>query len=280
MNIRLMSTAGAIILALIVTFFNMIESVKTGYEAVGTRFGKVTGDVLGEGIHIVDPLKSWTHYSTLKQTTLFKQVEIPAKDQQKATIDISVQWRLKPGFAKKMKSETGNEKEMFNIHFIPNARAAFRDAGRTIVKVEMFYDDLKIAEYKAAAIEVMRENLDHVGIEVFDVLVRDVSLPPNIAAVIESKKTREQEVEREKAELEKIKLTAQQKVVQAQADLDASRLDAQATMVRAEAEAFAIQKVTQSLNRDYVTYVGVQAWDGKVPMYSSGGDIIPFLQVK
>ncbi len=47
---------GAVLVAAIVSA--CVEAVDTGHEAVGTLFGRVTGEVIPAGIHLVNPLKS------------------------------------------------------------------------------------------------------------------------------------------------------------------------------------------------------------------------------
>ncbi len=267
---------GLVILAAVVSA--CVEVVDTGHEAVGTLFGRVTGDVMPAGIHVVNPLKRWTHYSTLKQSTLFEGVQVPAKDQQKAAMDISVQWRLAPGGTKKMRAETGDQDDVFRVHFIPNARSALRDAGRGTDKVEDFYTQTKVDAYRLDALEVLQRDISKVGIEVIDVLVRDVSLPPIIAQAVEVKKQREQEVEKERAELQRVRLEAQQQVAKAEADKEAAQLESDARRIRADAEAFAVQRVNKQLSPAYVSYIRAQRWNGELPRFTGGG-AVPFLNI-
>ena len=267
---------GIVVLAAIVSA--CVEAVDTGHEAVGTLFGRVTGDVLPAGIHLVSPLKRWTHYSTLTQTTLFEEVQVPAQDQQKASMDISVQWRLSAGQTELMRSETGDQAAVFRVHFIPNARSALRDAGRETEIVEDFYDQIKIDAYRDDALAVLQRDISKYGIDVIDVLIRDVSLPPMIAQAVELKKQREQEVEKERAELQRVRLEAQQQVAKAEADKEAAVLEADARKIRADAEAFAVQRVTKELSAEYVNYVRAQRWNGELPRFTGGG-AIPFLNI-
>lgn len=267
---------GIVVLAAIVSA--CVEAVDTGHEAVGTLFGRVTGDTLPAGIHLVSPLKRWTHYSTLTQTTLFEGVQVPAQDQQKASMDISVQWRLSAGKTELMRSETGDQAAVFRVHFIPNARSALRDAGRETEIVEDFYDQIKIDAYRDDALAVLQRDISKHGIDVIDVLIRDVSLPPMIAQAVELKKQREQEVEKERAELQRVRLEAQQQVARAEADKEAAVLEADARKIRADAEAFAVQRVTKELSAEYVSYVRAQRWNGELPRFTGGG-AIPFLNI-
>jgi hypothetical protein len=60
--------------------------------------------------------------------------------------------------------------------------------------------------------EGMREYLEPKGVEVQAVLIRDIRLPPFIVKAIEAKKEREQEVEKQRAELERLRTDPAAKV--------------------------------------------------------------------
>ena len=53
---RVLQLAG--LLLAIILLLSSTTSIPTGNVGVLTLFGKVTGDVLGEGMHLVNPLKS------------------------------------------------------------------------------------------------------------------------------------------------------------------------------------------------------------------------------
>lgn len=274
-----LSTGGVILAVGLVLSCAMLQTVPTGNEAVGTRFGQITGEVLTEGIHVVNPLNDWDLFSTMQQSTLLDDTSVPAADQQKVDIDISIQWRIKPGMAKALRAGTGNEQAVFDVQFLPNARAALRDAGRSVERVEDFYSETTVQKYRDEALAVLRQRLDPVGIEVQDILVRDVTLPQMIADAITAKKQREQEVEKERAELERVRLQMQQQVAKSEADAKAAELDAQAKKIRADAEAFSIEKVREQVTPTYIDYMNALKWDGSYPQVMTGQDAVPLLQV-
>ena len=269
---------GIAILALLVCIPFMIEIVDTGHVAQATRFGKVTGAQIDEGLHIVNPILDWDHFNTLDRSQPFDDVQVPAADQQKATMDISVQYSIRPEAVETLRRETGNERTAFSVHFVPTVRGALRDAGRSTSKVEMFYDDQKITDYRAAAMEILNEELGPVGYNVTDVIVRDVSLPQKIQEAILAKKDREQKVEQERAELERVALQAQQVVKTSEANLAAAENDAQAVKITATAEAFKIQEITRRLTPAYVEFRRVEEWNGQLPRFTGGG-AVPFFNI-
>lgn len=278
-TIYTVTTGGVMLFVTIIVSCAMVQTVPTGTEAVGTRFGKITGEVLGEGLHFVNPINSWDQYSTLTRSALLDDTAVPAADQQKVAVDISIQWRIKPGASKALRATTGDEDAVFDVQFLPNARAALRDAGRSVERVEDFYSEETVQGYRDEALEVLRARLDPVGIEIQDILVRDVTLPQVIAVAIEGKKQREQEVEKERAELERVRLQMQQQVAKSEADRQAAVLDAEAKKIRADAEAFSIQKVREQVTPTYVDYMNAMKWDGAYPQVMTGSDAVPLLQV-
>lgn len=263
--------AGIVAVSIIVILMASFETVSTGHVAVGTRFGKVTGDVLSEGLHLVNPILNWDHFDCLEQEVTFVGIKVPAEDQMKATMDVTVKGRFLASHAVTQRRETGTQNRVIAVHFQTISRGALRDAGRGIAKVEMFFEDSKIDDYEEAALAILQEGLGPKGYEITDVIVRDVSLPQVIAVAIDKKKQREQQVEEERAELARVALQAQQSVKQAEANLTAADLDAQAVRIKASAEAFAIDVVKQELTKQYIEFQIATRWDGALPKFTGGG---------
>ena len=270
--------ACAVVFLLLVAVF-CLESVSTAYEAVGTRFGRPTGIVLNAGLHFVNPLDDYTHYSNAETVTEFTDLKVHAEDQQKAEIDVAIRWRLLPGSGLKLRAETGDMYRAIEVHLTPHARTALREAGRGTEQVEDFFKTATVKTYQDTALAQLREVLRPFGFEISAVMVRDVSLPDAITAAIEMKKQREQEIDQQVAVLEIAKLAADQQIAVAQSNLEATRLDAQAVVVAAEAEAEAIQLVKTELTADYIEKMRVEQWDGVYPstVVGSGTNMSMFI---
>lgn len=273
------------------TFACATEQVQVGHEAAGTLFGDPVETTLAPGFHFVNPLVDWTHYDTRNKSQSFDDILVPAADQQKANIDISVQFRFLPGFSKEMLAGTGGPIEMIGVHFVPRTRSALRDAGRGVDRVEDFYSERVQQEFAASALAQLQDDLAPLGIEVQDVLVRDVTLPTVIAKAIEAKKQREQEVERERAELEVKRLEAERLVVSKQAEEKAAEAEANRIRTLAEAEASRItitskataediRRRSEAVTPEYVEYIRATRWNGAWPSTMLGGEgVVPFFNV-
>lgn len=271
--------AVAFVLFLFIVPF-MIETVDTAHEAVGTRFGKPTGVVISAGLHFpVNPLVDWTHYSTEENTSTFNDVLVPAEDQQKATIDVSLRWRLLPGAAENLRAQTGDFDRSLDVHLWPAARLAFREAGRGTEQVEDFFSDATVNAYQDAALTQLHAKLKPFGFEVTEVMVRDVTLPPAITAAIEAKKEREQEVEKQRAELERVRLEADKQVALSESDLEAAANEAKAIVLRADAKAKAIRQVKAQLTADYIDMLRAEKWNGAYPTTYMGGGATPLVSI-
>jgi regulator of protease activity HflC (stomatin/prohibitin superfamily) len=279
--IKRIAFSGILVIGLLIAACASFETVETGHVAVGTRFGKVTGQTIDAGFHVVNPLNDWDHFSTLEKSWLFEQITVPAADQQKATMDVSIQFKILPGAAMTLRRDAGVEKEALAVVFTPIVRGALRDAGRNTTRVEEFYSDQTISAYREAALSIIQAQVETKGLMVTDVIVRDVDLPQVIKQAIEAKKKREQEVEQEKATLNKVALEAQRKVKAAEANLTAAALDAKARMKLADGKAYEIDRIQKQLSKApiYVEYVKAKRWDGVLPRFTGGG-AVPFINIK
>lgn len=275
------------------------ETVPTGNTAVGLRFSKVTGETLSEGLHVVNPLMDWEYYDCLEKEYTFEDVQVPAIDQMKATMDITVKGRFLPEHAVSQRRETGTQAKVIATHFIPAARGAFREGGRGVQDVELYFEDTTVQLYQSNVLAILQERLAPKGYDITEVIVRDVELPKVIRDAITKKKERQQQIEQERAELERVSLNAQQKVRQAQADLSADSLGAIARMIktvkaahaeltadslkavgvriRADAEAHAILVVKKNLTGNFLTYTQIQQWDGVLPRFT--GNAVPLMDM-
>jgi regulator of protease activity HflC (stomatin/prohibitin superfamily) len=111
---------------------------------------------------------------------------------------------------------------------------------------------------QVSLLEGLTDYLGPKGVKVGAVLIRDISLPPFIIKAIESKKEREQEVEKQKAELERFKTEQQQKVALAKAESEAAKEQAAKQRVLADAQAYEIEKINDAIGNN-ANYVKLQA---------------------
>src|SRR5258706_279458 len=91
-RVLLLGVGGLLALVLL---FNSVVSVPSGHVAALTLFGRVTGDVLAEGIHIINPLKS-AHEMSIRTQSLKETARVPSSEGLELTLDTSLVFHLNP----------------------------------------------------------------------------------------------------------------------------------------------------------------------------------------
>lgn len=267
----------AIIVGLLLMFGSrIIVTVPVGHVAVATLFGEVESEPYKEGLHFpVNPLLKWYFYDA-RQKTLKDQANVPSQDQLQTKIDVSVQFRLIGSMASKILKETGSFEDAVNVHLVPNLRSLLREQGKTVERAEDFFAE-KTQEMLQSGVETgLRAYLQDKGIDAQAVLIRDITLPPFITRAIESKKEREQEVEKQKAELERYRTEQQQLVAQATAQREAAEQEAIQRMLLADAQAYEINKINDAI-KDNPAYVQLQALEALKEISKNPSSKIYFL---
>src|SRR5262244_3221524 len=84
---------GILGLVVIILLFNSVTRVATGHVGVLTLFGKVTGETLGEGIHIINPLKSVQKLSIQTQSVK-ESANVPSNEGLILALDTSLLFHL------------------------------------------------------------------------------------------------------------------------------------------------------------------------------------------
>ena len=251
------------LLGLILVWFasSLYQKVPAGYVGVATLFGEVQEDPYEEGLHIpVNPFYEWYFYD-VRQKSHLEEANVPSQDQLQTKIQVSVQFQLSSQNAPKILQETGQAADVLRVHIVPKLRSLLREQGKTIKRAEDFFLEETQQNMQTSLLEGLKDYLIPKGVNVGAVLIRDISLPPFIIKAIESKKEREQEVEKQKAELERFETEQQQKVALAKAESEAAEEQALKKRVLADAQAYEIEKINSAIgsNPNYVKLQALEA---------------------
>ena len=252
----------AVVAVIVVIFLwfssSLYQKVPAGYVAVATLFGEVNPEPYEEGLHIpVNPFYDWYFYD-VRQKSHLEEANVPSQDQLQTKIQVSVQYRLISESATSILQETGQAKDVLRVHIVPKLRSLVREQGKTIKRAEDFFLEETQQNMQMSLLAGLRDYLNSKGVNVGAVLIRDISLPPFIIKAIESKKEREQEVEKQKAELERFSTEQQQKVALAKAESEAATEQAAKLRVLADAQAYEIEKINKAIGNN-PNYVKLQA---------------------
>jgi regulator of protease activity HflC (stomatin/prohibitin superfamily) len=252
---------GAILLLLFIFGSKLYKTVPVGHVAVATIFGKIVESSYPEGLHVpVNPLYAW-HEFDVREKTHKETAQVPSQDQLQTRIDVSIQYRLNGANVAKMLQTTGGMQQLIDVQLVPKLRSLLREQGKTIKRAEDFFLEETQNKLQVAILTGLQNYLAPKGVIVSAVLIRDITLPAFIIKAIESKKEREQAVEKQKAELERYRTEQQQIIAQAEANRAAAEEEAKQKIILADAQAYEIKKINEAIgsNPSYIKLMSLEA---------------------
>ncbi len=212
-----------ILIVLIILIAKSAITVGSGEAGVLYRTfggGVVTDEPpLGEGFHLVAPWNKVYIYE-VRQQEIFEQMNVLSSNGLDIKLDASAWYQPKYnelGKLHKEKSEQYKERVLL---------PAIRSAARSVVgryTPEQLYSTKRDA-IQAEIFEETKRIVDDQYIQLNEVLVRDVTLPPTIKEAIERKLKQEQEALEYEFRLEKAKKEAERQRIEAQGKADANRI--------------------------------------------------------
>jgi len=211
-----------IVVVILVLLFWSTTSIPTGNVGVLTLFGRVTGETLGEGIHLINPLKSVQKLSVQTQSVK-ESANVPSSEGLILALDTSLLFHLdktKAAFVYQTMGEPYVEKVVE-----PTLRAAIR-ASTSSHSANALYTSARELVQQQIQDELTKE-LGARGVIVENVLLRDVQLPAMLKGSIEAKQQAEQDALRMSFILQKEKQEAERKRIEAQGIADFQKIVAQ-----------------------------------------------------
>lgn len=237
---------GVVSVFALIALFGSWFTIGAGEIGVVTRFGEVQR-VADSGFNFRIPLIE----SVSKMETRIQKEEVASsavtKDLQDVEANLALNYSIDKETALKLFKEVGvNYKE--NV-ITPVLHESFK-AGTAQYTAESLITNR--SEAKEKILEVVKDRLQKYGIVINDLNIVNLNFSKAFNAAIEEKAVAQQQVEKAKQDLERIKVEAEQKVAQAQADAEA-------------------QKLQQSTLTDLmIKKMWIEKWDGKLPTTATG----------
>lgn len=222
-NWRLMDFAKIVAgIVVVILLIMSIAYVPAGHVGVLTFFGRVTGDILPEGTHFVNPFKV-NNTLTVRTIEMKETATVPSDEGLIMTLDTSLLFRLDATKAADVFRTIGPD--YVDIVVEPNLRSAIR-----AVTAAHSANALYTGAREEVAMKIQDElgkTLNARGIIVESVLLRDVQLPAMLKTSIEAKQQAEQDALRMSFVLQKEKQEAERKRIEAQGVADFQHIVAQ-----------------------------------------------------
>src|SRR5205807_4527479 len=201
---------GIIAFVLVILLFSSVTRVGTGHVGVLTLFGRVTNETLGEGIHLINPLKTNNEMSIQTQT-LKESASVPSSEGLMMSLDTSLIYHLTPDRAAEVFQKIGADYE--NVVVEPTLRAAIREATASHTANALYTGEREMVAKQIY--DQLTSELNKRGLTVENVLLRDLQLPATLKAAIEAKQQAEQESLAMNFRLQKETQEAQRKRIEA-----------------------------------------------------------------
>jgi len=224
--------SGLVVIGLVTS----IAYVPAGHVGVLTLFGRVTGEVLPEGTHLILPFKT-NNRLAIRTQELKETASVPSEEGLIITLDTSLLFRLDPLKAAEIYQKVGPY--FVDVVVEPNLRSAIR-AATSAHNANALYTGAR----EKVANQVQKDLEDHLGprgIIIESVLLRDIQLPAMLKTSIEAKQQAEQDALRMTFILQKETQEAERKRIEAQGISDFQRI------------------ITQGLNPMLLQWKGIEA---------------------
>ena len=249
---------GAILLGLLIVGRSGIYTVDAGERGIVLTWGAVTS-VVDDGLHLKIPFIQTVMIVDVRTRKAHAPATAASSDLQRVQSEVALNYHMDPEKLAEIYTRSGLDVE----------RTLIDPRIQEVVKAvtAKFQADKLLQQREAvkAEIELMLKNSlapYHVVVEA--VQITNFQFSDQYEAAIEAKQTAEQNAQKAKNDLERIKVEAEQKIATAQAEAEAIRIQSEA--IKAQGGA------------GYVQLKAIEKWNGVLPTYTGSGPI-PFLQV-
>jgi regulator of protease activity HflC (stomatin/prohibitin superfamily) len=209
----------AVLVLVIILLMASTTSIPTGNVGVLTLFGRVTGETLPEGIHLVNPLKSVQKLSIQTQSVK-ESANVPSNEGLILALDTSLLFRLDKNKAAFVYQTVGDNYAEKIVE--PTLRAAIRASTSAHTANALYTNARELVQQQIQ--DELTAQLAPRGVIVENVLLRDVQLPAMLKGSIEAKQQAEQDALRMSFILQKEKQEAERKRIEAQGIADFQRI--------------------------------------------------------
>ena len=225
-------TLGGAGLLLVGLAMSTVVQVGAGQVGVQTLFGKVENQVLPPGLSVVNPLVEVTRFDTRTQNYTMSAVRtegqqtgddairVLSADGLEVVIDLTVLYHVVPAQAPRILSTIGVDYQDKIVRAI--SRTRIRDNA-------VYYDAVALYstrrdEFQTRILNSIEKDFRANGLQLDQLLIRNIQLPQSVRASIESKISAEQDAQKMQFVLQKEKQEAERRRIEAQGLADYQRI--------------------------------------------------------
>lgn len=258
-------------------------TVDEGERAVTLSYGKVKGSA-EPGFHFKMPfVESIERISVRAHTLRFATIEAYSRDQQPATLAVSVTYRVPAGDVESLYSVYGSRENM-------QARVIERKVPDEVKNVFGQYTAIRAIQERATLViginEALRKSVEGQPVIIDSVQVEEIAFSEAYEQSVEQRMKAEVEVFTRQQNLKTEEINAAIAVTQAKGRADSALAEAEAQAkaikLKGEAEAQAIRDRGDALrqNSQLVDLIAAEKWNGQMPQTMVPGGALPFVNVR
>lgn len=244
-------------IVIVVTMFLLpFTIINAGERGVVMNFGKVSDNVLNEGLHFRMPIVQTVKKISVRVQKNDVKAEAASKDLQDVNMEVVINYHIDPTKVNKVFQEIGDNEDVYERIIAPNTNEIVKAATAQFTAEEIVK---KRQELKGNIDKGLYERLISYGIVLDDVSLTNVDFSQEFNAAIESKQVAEQEAQKAKFIADKAIREAEARVNQAKGEAEAQRLQ------------------QQTLTAELLQKMWIEKWDGELPSVVSENS--PLLQM-
>ena len=252
-----------ILIFLFVTIKSSLQTVPTGYVGIKTRFGKVSDDVIQEGLNFKIPYIEQIVLMDCRTQKAEIDTNTASKDLQEVSLKIAVNYNVNRATAYELYRQVGVNYE--SIIISPAILESVKSVTAQYTAEELI---TKRAEVSNKMEETLKEKIESRGFNVVDFNITDLDFSIAYNQAIEKKQVAEQEAKQAEYELQKAEIENKKKIAEAEANAKVMQIQETSTTDNAlKLKELEIQKSA------------IERWNGVLPSTMSGDTAIPFLNI-
>ncbi|MFT0533951.1 prohibitin family protein [Castellaniella hirudinis] len=269
-------------LAIVLLAFGSWFQVDQGERGVLLRNGKLSS-VAGPGLGFKTPVIDSVRFVSVRDHNVTLPLEAYSYDQQPASMQVSVTYRVPVDRVSDLYSEYGTLENLQARVIERRTPDAVKNVFGKFTAVRAIQEREKLGtEATQAVTQVMRD----APVQIVGVQVEEVGFSSAYEQSIEQRMLAQVQIETTRQQKETATINAEIQVVKARAEADALReafqAEADGIRLRGDAEAAAIQARADALaaNTNLVSLIAVEKWDGSLPTTQVPGSALPFIGIK
>ncbi|MCR4925816.1 MAG: prohibitin family protein [Clostridiales bacterium] len=257
---------GIAVFFIALVLINSIKIIPAGKTGVVMTMGKVSDNVMQEGLNFKIPFFQTVAVINNKICVVEVDAAAVSKDLQSVSSKIAVNYRIAYNSSASLYKNIGNDYQ--NVILLPAVQESMKSISARYTAEELITKRNQVGEEIK---ELLESKVSEYGfvIEKFNIVNFDFSVEFNTA--IEAKQVAEQNLIKTKTEQEQAIVVAE---AEAKKKVIAAEAEAEAITKKAEAQAKANERLNSSLSNTIVEYEKVQKWDGKLPQATGSSSII------